>query len=186
MWFDKLQVLSTVITTTLVLDFIILLLASPILQCQSFTTWNILQCRACGILISPSVVMLPLLCHYLLRRIIPFRTNQITCYDNSQKLYRNLSQCHMLHLAAMILNLFNACLLYSLPLIPFNHNLTLIASSLANTNIIFLTHGINNFSDGLSSFLFSSVPFPIKMEIKLELTLNTKVVCVDFGEFGLQ
>lgn len=130
-------------------------------------TLNILQYRACGIFIIPSTVILPLLCHYLLRWIISsFWTNKITCYDNSEKLYHNLSQCHMLLLGAMILNLFSSSLLYALPLIPFNHNLPLIASSLANTNIIFLTHGINNFSDGLSSFLFSSVPFPIKMEIK--------------------
>lgn len=123
--------------------------------------------KAYDILIIPSPIMIPSLYHYLLRlTITTLRTNEMTCYDNSENLYHKFSQCHMLLFDAMMLSLFNASLLYALSLIPFNQNLTLIASLLANTNIIFLTPGINNFSDSLSSFLFSSVPFPIKMEIK--------------------
>lgn len=72
---------------------------------------------------------------------------------------------------------FSASTLYAFPLIPFSHNLTLIASSMANTNIIFLTPRINNFCDGLSSFLFSSAPFQLKWKLNGTEYDNQNHVC---------
>jgi hypothetical protein len=83
----------------------------------------------------------------------------------------------MLLLSGTILYLFSASILCALPLIPFNHNLILIASSLANINIIFLTPRINNFSDGLSSLLFSSARFQLKWKLNETEYDNQNHVC---------
>lgn len=73
---------------------------------------------------------------------------------------------------------FTTFTLYALLLIPFNHNLTLIASSLENTNIIFLTPGINNFCDGLSFFFVSPVHlFQLKWKLNGTEYDNPNHVC---------